>query len=341
MRSPRSRHAFAFALATAASIFTAFAGADSVKLRIGTAAAADSPWGHAFKTWRKAVESKTDKAVSLEFFYGSSKGTEIAMVSKMKAGELDGAAVTSIGLAKYDKRMLIMHLPGLIRSWKTLDAVRAELGGELEKFLTDQKVTLINWGDIGMVHTLSAGFAVQVPNDLKGHSPWVYADDPVVKELYKQIGGVNPVSLELMQVLPNLENGKIDCISAPAIGAEMLQWAPKFDHGVDSSAGIAVGALIVNTDALDKLPGDGRAAVLGTSKAMSTSSAGLTQKLRNEDAAAWARFTARQGVTIYKPTADDIEKWKPVFKTAIENLRKSTFDANLVDRFVKVALKNQ
>ncbi|MEO7096817.1 MAG: TRAP transporter substrate-binding protein DctP [Polyangiales bacterium] len=320
---------------------TGRANADPIKLKVGTAAAADSPWGHAFKTWKKAVEAKTSKGVSFDFFYGSTKGTEVAMVDKMKAGELDGAAVTSAGLAKYDRRLLIMHTPGLIRSWKTLDAIRAELGGEFEKMLTDKKVTLINWGDIGMAHTLSKGFAVHQPDDLKGHSPWVYADDPVVKTLYGKIPGVNPFSAELMQVLPNIENGKIDVISAPAIGAEMLQWAPKFDNGVDSAAGIAVGALIMNTDALDKLPADGKKAVVETGQAMGTSDAGLKKKLRNEDEAAWKRFKTRSGVTIYTPTEDDIKKWKPIFKATIDSLKGGTFDPALMDRFVAVAMKNQ
>jgi TRAP-type C4-dicarboxylate transport system substrate-binding protein len=328
--------AVALALASSSS-----AHADPVKLKVGTAAAADSPWGHAFKVWKKAVEAKTSKAVSFDFFYGSTKGTEVAMVDKMKAGELDGAAVTSVGLAKYDRRLLIMHTPGLIRSWKTLDAIRDELGAEFEKMLTDKKVTLVNWGDIGMAHTLSKGFAVRQPDDLKGHSPWVYADDPVVKALYGKIGGVNPVSAELMQVLPNLENGKIDCISAPAIGAEMLQWAPKFDHGVDSAAGIAVGALIMNTDALDKLPADGKKAVIETGQAMGSSDAGLKKKLRNEDKAAWERFKTRSGVTIYTPTEEDIKKWKPIFKATIDGLKGGTFDPGLMDRFVAVAMKNQ
>jgi TRAP-type C4-dicarboxylate transport system substrate-binding protein len=331
---------FLFAASLGTLALAAPARADAVKLKVGTAAAPDSPWGTTFKTWKKAVEAKTNNAVSFDFYFNSTQGSETTMVDKMKAGQLDGAAVTSLGLARFDKRLQVMQLPGVVRSWKTLDAVRDGMGGEFEKMLTDKKITLVNWGDIGLVHFLSKGFAVKVPDDLKGKSPWIYADDPTTKILYGKVGGVSPFSAELMSVLPNIDNGKINCISVPALAAEMLQWNSKFDNGVDSVNAIAVGGLVLASDSLDKLPGDGKTAVLDTGKAMASSAAGLKQKLRTEDAAAWDRFKTRSGVTIYKPSDADIEKWKPIFKATVETLKTGTYDAALVDKVVALALKN-
>ena len=45
--------------------------ADATKLKVGTPAAPDSPWGQVFKTWKKAVEAKTSNAVSFDFFQPS------------------------------------------------------------------------------------------------------------------------------------------------------------------------------------------------------------------------------------------------------------------------------
>jgi len=311
------------------------------KLKVGTAAAPDSPWGVVFKTWKTAVETKTSKAVSFDFFFNSTQGSEATMVDKMKAGQMDGVAVTSVGLAKIDKRMLTMQLPGTFKSWKTVEAVRTAHGAEFEKFLTDKKVTLITYGDVGMAHFLSKGFAVKVPDDLKGKSPWVYADDPILKTVYSKIGGVNPYAAELMQVLPNLDNGKINCMSVSALAAEMLQWNSKFDNGVETVNGIVVGAVIMSSDSLDKLPADQKAAVIDTGKAMGSSASGLKQKIRNEDDAAWGRFKARTGVTIYKPSADDIAKWETVFKSARDALKTGTFDSALVTKIEGTAASNQ
>ncbi len=331
--------ASALAVATFA-LLSRDAAADPVKLKVGTAAAPDSPWGQVFKTWRKAVEQKTSNAVSFDFYFNSTQGTEATMVDKIKAGQLDGGAFTSTGLSKFDKRLLLIQLPGVIRSWQTLDAVRSTMEPDFTKFLSAQKVTVANWGDIGPAHFLSKGFDVKGPDDLKGKNPWVYAGDPVLKSVYDKVGGVNPFPADLMSVLPNIDNGKINCLSVPALAAEMLQWSSKFDHGVDAVNGIAVGAVILADDALNKLPGDGKAAVLETAKAMGTSASGLKQRLRNEDAAAWNRFKARSGVVIFTPTDADKEKWRPVFKNAIDSLKAGTFDPVLVDKVIATAKAN-
>ncbi|GAC1354718.1 MAG: hypothetical protein NVS3B10_21180 [Polyangiales bacterium] len=315
--------------------------ADQTKLAIGTPAAKDSPWGAVFKTWKVAVEKKTDGAVTFEYFYNSTKGTEATMIDKMKAGELDGAAVTSVGLGKLDRRLLAIQVPGVLRSWKQVDAVREQVGADFEKILADKKVTLVTWGDVGYAHFLSKGFAVHVPNDLKGKNPWVYSEDPILKAVYSKIGEVNPFPTELMQVLPNIDNGKINCMDVSALAAEMLQWNSKFDHGVDSVEGIVVGAVILSSDALAKLPADARNAVLDTGKAMGSSASGLKQKIRNEDAAAWERFKSRSGVELYKPTADDANKWNEVFQAARTTLKTGTFDAALVTKIETAAKASQ
>jgi len=312
------------------------------KLKLGTAAAPDSPWGQVFKTWRKAVEAKTGYAegksgVSFDFFFNSTQGTEATMVDKMKAGQLDGAAVTSVGLGKIDKRLLAVQVPGVMRSWKQVDAVRGTIQAEYDKFLTDKKFTPIVWADVGKAHFLSKGFQVKVPDDLKGKSPWVYAEDPILKSVYATIGGVNPFPAELMQVLPNLDNGKINCMSVSALAAEMLQWNSKFDYAVDTVNGIVVGGLVMSSDALDKLPADQKAAVIDTGAAMGNSGAGLKARIRNEDAAAWDRFKKRTGVTLYSPTPDELAKWSNVFKTARGTLKAGTFDPGLVGKIESAA----
>ena len=310
------------------------------KLKVGTPAAPDSPWGQVFKTWKKAVETKTNSAVSFDFFFNSTQGTESTMIDKMKAGQLDGAAVTSVGLGKIDKRLLAIQVPGLIRSRKTVDAVRAAVAPEFEKYLAEKKVTVITFADVGQSHFLSKGFQVKNPDDLKGKSPWVYAEDPILKTVYGKIGGVNPFPAELMSVLPNIDNGKINCMSVSALAAEMLQWNSKFDNANDEVNGIVVGGLVMSTDALDKLPGDAKQAVLDTGKQMGESSSGLKQRIRNEDAAAWTRFKGRTGVTIYTPNSEDKAKWATVFKASRDALKAGTFDPGLVGKIETTAAAN-
>src|SRR5688572_9406379 len=70
------------------------------KLKIGTLAPRSSPWGQVFSVWEKAVKEKSGGRLELQFFYNGQQGDEGAMVGKMKAGQLQGSAVTAVGLSK-------------------------------------------------------------------------------------------------------------------------------------------------------------------------------------------------------------------------------------------------
>jgi TRAP-type C4-dicarboxylate transport system substrate-binding protein len=317
-----------------ASVGTASA---AKSLTIGTAAAPESVWGQAFNQWKKDVEANGKGAVTLDLKFGSTQGTESTMVDKMKAGQLAGAAVTSVGLYKINKNLLTMQVPGVMTDWSKVDKVRAAVGSDFEKILSDNGITLVTWGDVGYAHFLSKGFTVHVPDDLKGKNPWVYGDDPVLKTVYSKIGGVNPFSAELMSVGSNIDNGKINCMSISALAAEMLQWNSKFDNGVDAVNGIVVGAVVMTNDSLSSLPADVKATVLSYGKTLTYKGSSLSARIRAEDAAAWTRFKSRSGVKIYTPTADDKSKWATVFESARSALKSGTFNAGLVSKIENAA----
>src|SRR5438132_8134754 len=100
------------------------ANADTITLKVGTLAPQASPWGQVFKVWQTAVHDKTNGALELQFFYNGQQGDEVAMVGKMRAGQLDGAAITATGLGQIHKQVLVLQLPGLFPSWDKLDKAR-------------------------------------------------------------------------------------------------------------------------------------------------------------------------------------------------------------------------
>jgi TRAP-type C4-dicarboxylate transport system substrate-binding protein len=325
-------------LACGAALFASVGTASAAKsLTIGTAAAPESVWGQAFSEWKKNVEKDGKGAVTIDVKFGSTQGTESTMVDKIKAGQLSGAAVTSVGLSKINKNLLAMQVPGVMTDWSKVDKVRGAMSTEFEKMLSDNGITLVTWGDVGYAHFLSKGFAVHTPDDLKGKNPWVYGDDPVLKSVYNKIGGVNPFSSELMAVGSNIDNGKINCMSISALAAEMLQWNSKFDNGVEAVNGIVVGAVVLSSDALNQLPADVKSVVISYGKSLNYKGSSLSARIRAEDAAAWARFKGRSGVKMYTPTDDDKTKWKGVFKGARDALKAGTFNASLVGRIESTA----
>ena len=62
--------------------------------------------------------------MELQFFYNGQQGDEGAMVGKMKAGQLDGAALTAVGLSKVYKPIGALQMPGLFTTWAKLGTTK-------------------------------------------------------------------------------------------------------------------------------------------------------------------------------------------------------------------------
>src|SRR5207245_834534 len=122
-------------------------------------------------------DKKTDGKLQLQFFYNGQQGDEGAMVGKMKAGQLDGAAITAVGLSKIYKPILALQLPGALTTWDKLEKAQSSLKGDFEKGVKDAGFELVGWGDVGRAHFFSKGVAVKSPDDLKNAKTYVWRDD--------------------------------------------------------------------------------------------------------------------------------------------------------------------
>jgi TRAP-type transport system periplasmic protein len=302
-------------------------------LKIGTLAPAASPWGKVFKTWATAVKEKSGGNLELQFFYNGQQGDEGAMVGKMKSGQLDGAAVTAVGLSKIYKNIVAIQMPGLFVSWPKLDAALDILKPDFEKGTKDAGFTLVGWGHVGQAHLMSKGFAIKTPEDMKGKKPYMWRDDPIQPTLFQTLA-VTPVPLNIPELLPALNAGTVNVITVPSLAAEQLQWAPRMDHIQSDVAGTAIGALVFSTKRLDSLPADLRTILTDTGKVASNA---LTARIRNEDAAAFGRL--KGSMTVVTLSGDDQAKWAGVFKQVRGKLAQGTFAPDLVSKLEGLAGK--
>lgn len=301
-------------------------------IKIGTLAPKSSPWGKVFETWLKAVNEKSGGKLELQFFYNGTQGDEDGMIGKIKSGQLDGAAVTGVGLGKVYKPILALQMPGLFTSWSKLDKARDAMKADFEKGAKDAGFFISGWGDVGLVRTMSKGFAIKTPDDLKGKKPYYIRADSIIPALYSIIGGVSGVPLNVPEVLPNLNTGAINVINAPCLAAEQLQWAGKMDNLNDSASATAIGALVFSSKRIDALPADLKTILTDTGKVAASA---LTTKIRSEDDAAFGRLKAKMTVTT--PSADDKAKWESIFKQTRAKLAQGTFSSDLVTKLEGLA----
>jgi TRAP-type C4-dicarboxylate transport system substrate-binding protein len=319
----------------AAAVATAFTcGADAATtLKIGTLAPADSPWGKGFKKWASEISASTNGELNLDFQFNGQAGDEVLMVQKIRSGQLDGAAVTAIGLGQTGVTdVLIFQLPGLFSNWGKLDAARNAMKEELNKQFESKGFSVLGWGDVGAAKTMTVGFEVHKPADLQGKGVFFFAGDPVQPKIYSSIGGITPKQLTVAEILPNLASGAINVIVAPPLAAEQLQWASRITHVSTQTLAFAIGAFILSSAKMNALTAAQRDALMQKSREMSDQA---TISIRNSDAQAYARMKASK--ITYDPSEADRKEWTDVFVKVSKGLRGSVFTPAVFDKIVQIA----
>ncbi len=308
--------------------------ADSHKLRVATLAPKRSAWGKVFNVWQKALSQKSGGQLELEVYYNASQGNEDTMVSKMKTGSLDGAALTSVGMSRITKDVMVLQLPGVVDSWDVLDKVRADLAPDLEKRFEKEGFMVVGWGDLGLVRQWTRGFELRRPTDLKGRRPLVWRNEPIGAAIYTAIGGVVPTPLSPPEVLPALRSGKVEALNAPALAAEQLQWTPFLDHVSSTASVCAVGGTVFRKKALDDLPKDVQTIFWDLQKRAAEVNKDRVRKL---DAQAYARISKK--MTVVDLSAADREEWRKVIVPAVKQLGQGTLSNELLTRVLKLTGK--
>ena len=321
---------FARAVAFVLSTLAGAAVADPAALKIGTLAPPDSPWGQVFKVWRRAVHERSGGALDLQFFWNGTQGDDRAMVAKIRTGQLDGATLAGAGLGEIDRQVLVLQLPGLFREWSKLDAARADMRGRFDASFERQGFQVLGWGDVGRAHSMSRGFAVRVPSDVKHRRTFYLPGDPIAPVVFTIIGDVTPRQVSVPEILPGLTSGSIDLVTAPALVAEQLQWASRLDTIGEDVAGIGVGALVFSTARYRAVPADAKRILADTGRVASEA---LTRRIRAEDDAALARLEGR--MTHYALTPSEKAEWEKLFVETARRLRGTVFDAATFDEAVR------
>lgn len=271
------RIALASALALL-GLFTGGAAHAQSTLKIATLAPEGSAWMVAFHEWAKNVEEHTGGKVKIKFFAGGTAGDERDAVRKMRLGQLNGAAVTAIGLGLINSEVRVLELPMLINSYDELDFVRNKLDADLRKKFEDKSYVLLAWGDVGPVHIFS-NTPIKGKQDLAQLKLWAWVDDALVRALFTQLG-VNGVPLGVPDVLPSLQTGLINACYGSPLSTLALQWYTKVKYMTSMHISQAIGATVITKKEFEKLDAATQKTLMNDSREFE---AKLLKTLRSEN----------------------------------------------------------
>ena len=286
--------------------------ADPVELRIATLAPSGSPWMEVLDKAAAEVKDKTSGRVTMKYFEGGQQGDERDFVRKIKLGQLDGAAVTAIGLAMIDESIRVLELPMMFDSAEEMDYVADKMWPYFQKKFEKKGFKLNDRGEVGWIYFLSKN-KVESLNDLKGQKLWMWGDDQLVGAMFKKLG-LNGVPLGVPEVDAGLTSGKINACYGSPVAAVALQWYSKVKYMTSMPMSFAIGATVVSLDSLKKISDADVKIVEDIGKANAKKLRKVIRKA-NEDAKG---TMTRKGITVVNTpvamvdefTKDSQEAWK-------------------------------
>jgi len=305
--------------------------ADKTVIRLATLAPQGSTWDKVFKAWNKSLSDKTGGAVSFQFFSGGVAGDEKDVIRKMKLGQMDAGAFTTVGLAQIARPLSLLTTPGIIDGYEHLNKVREKLAPELEAIFDKDGYKLLGWGDAGFGRVMS-NRPILMPSDYKSVRPWVPRDEAAFPEFMK-IVGANGVPAGIPEVFPALQTGMIDTVMVSAIAAVALQWFRNVKFVAKEAQVPIVGATLIRKEFLTTLPPDQATALIDTGKQAHEL---LLKQIAKEDDNAYKALTGKLGLKEFSmgATPEQAKAWADAGK----ELRKRLTNKLWTEDFCKKTL---
>ncbi len=300
-------------------------------IRIATLAPRDSELAKGFIKIDKGLKDATKGAWGVKLYPSGVAGDEVDVIRKMKVGQMDASIITSTGLAQIVRDVNVLNAPGVINSYKQLDAVQGAMQAEWGKSFDSAGFKLLAWGETGQYRWFSKT-GITKPSDLKTMRPWIWPASHVMKEIFSTVGA-NGVPLGLPEVYGALQTGMIDMIIASSLAVVALQWHANLKHVTERTSGVLVGAMIMNKQKWDSLPPEVQKQV---QQEVRKATEGDKEETRKSDDRAYASLLKRG----YVADKTDTNGEKEYLKMA-EDVRKHMvgriYPAELLTRVMKIA----
>jgi len=191
------------------------------------------------------VAKATHGRIKTKFYSGGSQGDERDVVRKMRLKQLDGAALTSIGLGLIYPGIRVMELPYLWDSVEEVDYVREKMWPYFEEKFAEQGFQLLAAGDVGWIHLFSSK-KIDTVDELRKAKMWAWTDDPIVRALFKLMG-LDGIPLGVPAVLAGLQSGRINACYGSPLAAVALQWHTQVSFMSADPVGYGLGGMVMRT----------------------------------------------------------------------------------------------
>ena len=317
----------ALLLAGFLSTLPAQRGGGAVSINLGTVVPQGSAWHEVLMRMKQDWETISGGRVDLRIYPGGSLGDDVEMLRKVRIGQLQAVALTSVGFSRIDDSIEALHIPLLFRSYEELDYVRENMAPKLEGALAQKGFIVVNWSDGGWAQFFTKRPAKTL-DDLRGMKLWISSGDPKAEQLYREFG-MRPTPLPMTEMLTALQTGLIEAIDVPPLFAMLDGSFQRAPYMTDIRWAPVIGGTVISKQAWETIPADLRPKLLASAKKAGEEMRGRIRQL-GEDAIMQMK---QRGLTVVPA---DRDAWQREVEAAYPKLRGRLAPAPLFDEAIRL-----
>jgi TRAP-type transport system periplasmic protein len=329
------RRRFLSALLVAATVAatmvmsTSVSAQQPVTIKMATLVPTNSSWFLVLKEVADKWNKLSNGRVKVVLYGGGTKGDDPEVVQAMRLGELQGAVLTSVGVAEIEKSVYAISIPMAFDSYEEVYAVLDRMRPRLEAAMEAKGFVVLNFADAGWIQFFTTK-PVASPDDLKKLTLFQWAGDSKSLEIWKAAGfNVRPAAVTDLPT--GLSTGLFQaCTLSPQV-AQIGRYYEKAKFMTDLKWALLLGATVIKKDTWAQVPADIRPALL---KAMQEAGAKLQADIRqNADKDIAAMKSAGLTVVPVDPKTKDL--WRRTAESTYGKIRGDFVPVDAFDEAMK------
>ncbi|HUW41824.1 MAG TPA: TRAP transporter substrate-binding protein DctP [Rectinemataceae bacterium] len=323
IRSPRLALAALLAAIFAATLAAPLS-AQTITLRMAAYVPTNSPWELGLRRIAADFDRISGGSVRIVFPQSVRVSDESDIIQKMRFG-IDGALLTTYGIAQLYPDSLALSMPTLIRNDREFDAVLRAIVPLIKEKIGDRYVVLaVAKG--GWVRFFSKR-PIVYPEDLVGMRMSVNPDDTKVTRLLES-AGVRTVKGDLSALLLQLNSNAVDAFYlSPVFTASLWsQFKGKVSYMSSFRVSPFIGAIVFNRSSWDRIPAELRGRLQADVQQVAEKMAADSETIENQAIAA----LLSDGMTMPEAPADSDSRWNDFMRQRASGIIASMFSPDIL-----------
>jgi TRAP-type C4-dicarboxylate transport system substrate-binding protein len=266
-----------------------------VVIKLGTLAPNGSTWYTLLKEMGQKWEQASGGKVKLRIYPGGVLGNEGDMVKKIRIGQLQAAALTTIGLHDIAPDAQAVNVPMMVDSWATYDYVMDRMAPKLERIIDSKGYVVLGWSEVGFVRFFSSK-KYSTLQEMQNAKMFCWEGDPASADAWRA-GGFHPVIVSSTDIVPSLQTGMLDTVALAPLYAYSSRMFEKAKYMLDLPWAVLSGGTVVKKEDWDKVPADVKPKLIEISREYSKK---IGAEVRRMDSEALENMV-KQGLQVVKP----------------------------------------